>query len=67
MKPGDVFVDPYVGWPWRSGRKVGRTVYAHPPGATAGDVEYDGVLIGLFDSTELAARAVHDHNLTIGA
>lgn len=49
-----------IRWPWRVGRRVGRTIYATPPGAD------DGVLIGLMDTTELAAAACRAHNLTIG-
>lgn len=43
---------------WRVGRSVGRTIYAvlEEP-AVAGDV-----LIGLMDSSALAAAAVRDHN-----
>lgn len=44
--------------PWRAGRKVGRTVYAQI-GAEASD---DDILIGLFDTEELAAEAVQAHN-----
>lgn len=44
--------------PWRVGRKVGRTVYAQI-GAEASD---DDILIGLFDTEELAAKAVQAHN-----
>lgn len=56
----------FVRWPWRTGRKVGRTVYAHPPGAHDDEVAYDGFLIGMFDTADLAAAAVRAHNLTIG-
>ncbi|MCA1572471.1 MAG: hypothetical protein LC798_19660 [Chloroflexi bacterium] len=44
---------------WRVGRKVGRTIYALVPD------EPDGVLIGQFDSAQLARDAVHHHNLAI--
>lgn len=56
----------FIRWPWRTGRSVGRTIYAHPVGAEDGDIAYDGFLIGLFDTSELAAAAVRAHNLTIG-
>lgn len=56
----------FLRWPWRTGRKVGRTVYAHPPGISEEDPAYDGHLIGLFDSPDLAAAAVRAHNMTIG-
>lgn len=49
-------------WPWRVGRKVGRTIYAHPPDHADG-----GVLIGMMDTRELAEVVVHAHNRTIGA
>jgi len=51
-------VDALVRAPWRVGRSVGRTVYAV---LEAGDV-----LVGLFDSRELAEAAVAAHNLTVG-
>lgn len=43
-------------WPWRVGRKVGRTIYATPPG------DEDGVLIGMMDTPDLAREAVDAHN-----
>ncbi len=43
---------------WRAGRKVGRTVYAQL-GSEPSD---NDPIIGMFDSVELAARAVKDHN-----
>ena len=43
---------------WRTGRHVGRTVYARL-GAEASD---DDVLIGLMDSPDLAAEACEAHN-----
>lgn len=43
---------------WRVGRKVGRTVYAQ-----LGKEPSDGdQLIGVFDTIELAQKAVEDHN-----
>lgn len=43
---------------WRTGRKVGRTVYA-----MAGDAPSDDdTLIGMMDTPELAAAAVFAHN-----
>ena len=44
--------------PWRVGRKVGRTVYAQVGEKPS---EQD-LLIGLFDTQELAAEAVRSHN-----
>ena len=44
---------------WRTGRKVGRTVYAE---AWDGVSDEDDVLIGLFDTPELAQAAVDAHN-----
>lgn len=55
-----------VSWPWRVGRKVGRTIYCHRPGATDGEPAYDGYLIGVMDSLELAEDAVHWHNHAYG-
>jgi hypothetical protein len=46
---------------WRIGRKVGRTVYAQ----ISDDPADDDVLIGMFDTTELAKAAVIAHNLAI--
>lgn len=44
--------------PWRTGRKVGRTIYAQL-GPEPSD---DDVLIGMMDTPELAAEAVGCHN-----
>ncbi len=47
---------------WRCGRKVGRTIYAQ-----LGDQPSDDdVLIGVMDTSGLAARVVSDHNWLIG-
>ena len=43
---------------WRTGRKLGRTIYAQP-GPEASD---EDPLIGLMDTPELAAAAVEAHN-----
>ena len=43
---------------WRTGRKVGRTIYARR-GAAPSD---DDPLIGVMDTPELAAEAVRAHN-----
>lgn len=43
---------------WRTGRKVGRTVYAMI-GLMADDHD---LLIGMFDTRALAEAAVHAHN-----
>ena len=44
---------------WRTGRKVGRTIYAQS-GPEASD---EDVLIGMMDTPELAAAAVAAHNV----
>jgi hypothetical protein len=45
-------------FPWRVGRKVGRTIYA---------CKYEpGDLIGVMDTPELATAAVNAHNAAIG-
>jgi hypothetical protein len=53
--------DPYEALtltPWRTGRRVGRTLYAQI-GPAPSDLD---VLIGVMDSTVLAQQAVRDHN-----
>lgn len=47
-----------VALPWRTGRRVGRTIYAQA-GPEASD---DDPLIGVMDTPELAAEAVDAHN-----
>lgn len=48
--------------PWRTGRKVGRTIYA-----VLGDAVSDAdTLIGMLDTPELAAEAVAAHNRELG-
>jgi hypothetical protein len=49
----------YVTVRWRTGRKVGRTLYAQP-GPEPSDSD---PLIGVMDTAELAAEAVAAHNL----
>lgn len=44
--------------PWRTGRKVGRTIYAQP-GIEPADTD---PLIGVMDTPELAWAAVEGHN-----
>jgi hypothetical protein len=44
--------------PWRTGRHLGRTIYAMP-GAVASD---DDPVLGMMDSRELAEDAVDAHN-----
>jgi uncharacterized protein YpuA (DUF1002 family) len=44
--------------PWRTGRHVGRTIYATSPDDASGS----GVLIGVMDTTELADEVVMAHN-----
>lgn len=41
---------------WRTGRKVGRTIYAHKDG------DYEGRLIGMMDTPDLAAEVVRAVN-----
>jgi hypothetical protein len=53
---------PHQNFPWRVGRKVGRTVYA-VTGPTASDTD---VLIGVMDTRTLAAEAVACHNARLG-
>lgn len=43
---------------WRTGRKVGRTIYAQV-GEEPSD---DDALIGMVDTPEIARRLVDDHN-----
>ena len=43
---------------WRTGRKIGRTIYAMPGD---GPTDHD-VLIGLMDTRALAEEAVNAHN-----
>jgi hypothetical protein len=50
-------------WPWRTGTQVGRTIYACPPGSSYRNGE---VLIGMMDSSEIAAEAVAQHNNALG-
>lgn len=52
-----------VTWPWRTGRSVGRTIYACPPGSS---YRVGEVLIGMMDSPELATAAVEAHNVVMG-
>jgi len=47
---------------WRTGRKVGRTIYAIPYPESGTDRDEDP-LIGVMDTRELAAEAVRAHNL----
>lgn len=48
--------------PWRTGRKLGRTVYA-----VIGNEPSDGDLfIGIMDTPKLAAMVVEQHNRAIG-
>lgn len=47
--------------PWRTGRKVGRTIYAQ-----AGDEPHDhDHLLGLMDTPQLADHAVKAHNAVL--
>jgi hypothetical protein len=46
---------------WRTGRKVGRTIYAQ----ARDEPSDEDLLIGVMDSPRLAARLVQDHNRSI--
>lgn len=48
-------------FPWRTGRKVGRTIYAQQ-GTEPSD---DDPLIGVMDTPEIAAEAVLCHNILL--
>jgi hypothetical protein len=48
----------YTAMLWRTGRSVGRTIYAQP----GPDPSDDDPLIGVMDTAELAAEAVGAHN-----
>lgn len=43
---------------WRTGRKVGRTIYAQP----GADLSDEDVLIGVMDTPALARSVVTEHN-----
>lgn len=45
--------------PWRTGKSIGRTIYACPPGSSYRDGE---IVIGMMDTPELAAHVVLVHN-----
>jgi hypothetical protein len=51
----------YKWLPWRTGRKVGRTIYAQ----VTDEPSDDDVLIGVMDTSVLAHEAVMCHNLTL--
>jgi hypothetical protein len=56
---GPLVSDPgLVSLPWRTGRKVHRTIYA----MTGPEPSDDDPLIGVMDTPELAAEAVEAHN-----
>jgi len=55
--------DDYLDSRWRSGRHVGRTLYAMS-GPEPSDSD---PLIGVMDTPELAARVVRDHNAALPA
>jgi hypothetical protein len=51
---------------WRTGKKVGRTIYAVTTGERLRPLPDDEhPLIGIMDTPELAAEAVRQHNLDI--
>lgn len=64
--------DRFVDFPWRIGRKVGRTIYAQVGRTIYAQVgsmpSDDDVMIGAVDTPRLAAAAVkaHNHNLLSG-
>lgn len=45
---------------WRTGRSIGRTIYAVPPGAQYRDGSE--IVLGMVDTPELAAHIVKVHN-----
>jgi hypothetical protein len=47
--------------PWRTGRKVGRTIYAQ----TGDEASDHDTLIGIMDTRKLAQAAVDAHNATL--
>lgn len=49
--------------PWRTGRHVGRTVYA----VTGPDASRSDLLIGVMDTPELAAEACAAHNAALSS
>jgi hypothetical protein len=51
-----------INLPWRTGRKVGRTIYAQ---ISAKPSDHD-VLIGVMDTRALARSAVEGHNASLG-
>lgn len=62
-KPVDAIIEPER-YRWRTGRKVGRTIYllVDRYGESPSD---NDVLIGVMDTPALAAEAVRAHNLDI--
>lgn len=57
------WMDPYklLALPWRTGRHLGRTVYA-----VVGDEPSDGdPFLGIFDSADIAAAVVVQHNAAL--
>jgi hypothetical protein len=60
MRPRSVLTDPLT-MPWRTGRKVGRTIYAQ----TADEPNDHDALIGVMDTRELADHAVKAHNAVL--
>lgn len=57
-----MFEDEYVRAVWRTGRTVGRTIYAQRGGIPS-DTD---PLIGVMDTRELAEEAVDSHNRMLG-
>jgi hypothetical protein len=49
--------------PWRTGRKLGRTVYAR----TGGYDQDEDPVIGMLDTPELAEEAVEAHNAALAS
>lgn len=47
---------------WRTGRKVGRTIYAMPHD----EARDDDPLIGVMDTPALAQEAIVSHNVQLG-
>jgi len=48
--------------PWRTGKSIGRTIYACPPGSDYRDGE---IVIGMMDTPEIADEVVASHNLRL--
>ena len=54
-----VEIPPVVLMPWRTGKSIGRTIYACPPGSSYRDGE---IVLGMMDTPEIARHIVEIHN-----